>query len=175
LLLALGIEAKDIGHLPLIMSYMKKLEIFSHCLVRTAILRGGILWRLACEKLQNLGDACEVVLEGPTEMAHFTGQRFGINGLQFSDDRLLEEEEGLICEVYKVQTGENILFTNLCVLPNPIIENTTWKDQASEMSWWPKPSAWDNGGLNVGFWSPNCESWYQRRLQSIREGKATGL
>lgn len=41
------------------------------------------------------------------------------------------------------------------------------------MLWWPKPSAWESSGLNVGYWSPDCENWYQRRLQTIRDGNAT--
>ncbi|KAG1891831.1 uncharacterized protein F5891DRAFT_1197342 [Suillus fuscotomentosus] len=34
----------------------------------------------------------------------------------------------------------------------------------------PWPNAWDASGLNVGFWSPRCEDWFQRRLDNIREG-----
>lgn len=44
--------------------------------------------------------------------------------------------------------------------------------QTSDISWWPKPSAWEISGLNIGFWSADCESWFKKRLCDIRSGKA---
>ena len=41
--------------------------------------------------------------------------------------------------------------------------------QFSEKSWWPKQSTWKVSGLNVGHWSRDCETWYQMRLEAIRE------
>lgn len=48
------------------------------------------------------------------------------------------------------------------------LESERYKSQVAEMSWWPKPNAWEKSGLNVGYWSADCESWYQRRLETIR-------
>jgi hypothetical protein len=42
----------------------------------------------------------------------------------------------------------------------------------TELSWWPKASTWRNCGLNVGYWSEDCEAFYQRRLEEIRNGTA---
>ncbi|KIJ34741.1 hypothetical protein M422DRAFT_134740, partial [Sphaerobolus stellatus SS14] len=39
-------------------------------------------------------------------------------------------------------------------------------------SWWPKPTAWGGSGLDVGYWSSECESWYQARIKLISEGTA---
>jgi hypothetical protein len=44
--------------------------------------------------------------------------------------------------------------------------------QVSDSSWWPRPSAWRGSGLNVGYWSPSCEAWFQERLSKIRANKA---
>lgn len=44
--------------------------------------------------------------------------------------------------------------------------------QCAQISWWPKHNVWLNSGLYVGYWSPDCEEWYQRRLQSIVDGNA---
>lgn len=52
-----------------------------------------------------------------------------------------------------------------------MLDSTCYKDQVAEMSWWPKPNAWEKSGLNVGYWSADCESWYQRRLENIRTSK----
>jgi hypothetical protein len=42
--------------------------------------------------------------------------------------------------------------------------------QDSHLSWWPKHSAWIKSGLDVGYWSGNCERWFQIRLENIRLG-----
>jgi hypothetical protein len=42
----------------------------------------------------------------------------------------------------------------------------------SDSSWWPKHSTWIASGLEVGYWSSSCETWYINRLQEIRNGKA---
>lgn len=49
------------------------------------------------------------------------------------------------------------------------------KAQAKELSWWPKASTWENSGLDVGYWSEDCEDFYQRRLEEIRKGEAVLL
>ncbi len=45
--------------------------------------------------------------------------------------------------------------------------------QTKDLSWWPKASTWETCGLNVRYWSPACEEWFQRRLASIRSGEIT--
>lgn len=46
-------------------------------------------------------------------------------------------------------------------------------EQTSHSSWWPKHSAWSLSGLNLGYWAPHCETWFQKRLSEIRAGTAT--
>ncbi|KIJ49397.1 hypothetical protein M422DRAFT_160667, partial [Sphaerobolus stellatus SS14] len=70
----------------------------------------------------------------------------------FWDDSLTEEEIDILCGVYRLQTGNG--------------------NQESYVSWWPRPSAWRGSGLNVGYWSPACESWFKRRLEQIQNGTA---
>jgi hypothetical protein len=40
------------------------------------------------------------------------------------------------------------------------------------MSWWPKPAIWQRGNLDVGYWSHDCEEWFQNRLTYILNGSA---
>ncbi|TFK62070.1 hypothetical protein BDN72DRAFT_748162, partial [Pluteus cervinus] len=61
----------------------------------------------------------------------------------YIDDKLDKKTESIICGVYNVY-------------------------QYPEMSWWPNQSAWDSSGLNAGYWTPDCEDWYQHRLTKIR-------
>ena len=35
--------------------------------------------------------------------------------------------------------------------------------EAAHMSWWPRPGHFDAGGLNVDFWTRDCEKWFQHR------------
>ena len=44
--------------------------------------------------------------------------------------------------------------------------------QTSDISWWPKHSAWAQSGLNIGTWNADCERWYKDRLTRIEEGTA---
>lgn len=39
--------------------------------------------------------------------------------------------------------------------------------QLTIRSWWPRPSAFVGSALEVGWWSPACEAWYQNRLRQI--------
>ena len=33
------------------------------------------------------------------------------------------------------------------------------------------PKQFDDGGLNPGYWTPECERWYQKRVTDINNGK----
>ncbi|KIK58426.1 hypothetical protein GYMLUDRAFT_110556, partial [Collybiopsis luxurians FD-317 M1] len=63
------------------------------------------------------------------------------------DDSLTEEEINLITGTYEIPTG---------------IE-----EQVQLVSWWPRPSTWQDSGLNTGFWSHDTEEWYQTWLKMI--------
>ncbi len=41
-----------------------------------------------------------------------------------------------------------------------------------QASWWPKHATWKGCGLDVGYWSSSCETWFQNRLRAIRNGTA---
>jgi hypothetical protein len=41
-----------------------------------------------------------------------------------------------------------------------------------QVSWWPKHATWEGCGLDVGYWSSSCETWFQNRLRGIRNGTA---
>ncbi|KZP09770.1 hypothetical protein FIBSPDRAFT_759510 [Athelia psychrophila] len=69
------------------------------------------------------------------------------------DDQLTENELNLMSGVYKIFTGPGVY-------------------QEADASWWPKNSTWKTSALDVGYWSPTCEEWYQRRLAGILDGSA---
>ena len=71
---------------------------------RAALLRGGIVWRLAIEVLG--GDWREFAKAGPSEDFIYYGQVFvPPRGDHYYDDGLSSDELDVICGVYKVYTA----------------------------------------------------------------------
>ncbi len=116
---------------------------------RAALLAGGILGRIAKDFISN-----DEVYPGPSHDVFKTGLSFVADGEAaptFWDDALTDDEINLLCGVYKVDTGRG----------------KGDESQLSLISWFPKPVAWEASGLNIGFWSSDCESWYRGRLKEI--------
>ncbi|KAG2108789.1 hypothetical protein BD769DRAFT_1365842 [Suillus cothurnatus] len=114
---------------------------------RAALLHSGILWRLV---LHSLGfDILPSVLIGISQDAVPFGQMLSLNGKTHFDDDLSEEEVDFICGTYYVYMN------NGCI---------------EKLSWWPRPQAWAGSELDVGFWSSQCEDWFQKHLENIRQG-----
>ncbi|KAI5114897.1 hypothetical protein M0805_008805 [Coniferiporia weirii] len=67
------------------------------------------------------------------------------------DDALTEEEEDLICSIYKMYTGNGL--------------------QYKLASWWPWSNVWDHSSMNLGFWSPSTEIWFANWLEKIQNNK----
>jgi len=126
-------------------------EVFVQPFGRAAVLVGGVIWRLAVDTI-----GAEAALQGPTMHAHEFGDLVtDPAGKQFVDDALSEDEMDLLCGKYVIYTGQGI--------------------QTSFKWWWPPHSTWVKGSLFVGYWTPQCERWYQDRLQIIQAGKAQPL
>jgi hypothetical protein len=130
---------------------------------RAALLAGGIVWRLALEAI------CPgIALMGPSDtVAHFGDVLQSPDG-PLVDDSLTEEELNLICGVYDVYTGE--LTSVFMIFPRLILVSGPRGMRTSHSSWWPKQSTWVNSGYNVGYWTAECEKWFQWRLHRILAG-----
>ncbi|KAJ7136974.1 hypothetical protein C8R44DRAFT_608026 [Mycena epipterygia] len=117
---------------------------------RAALFAGGIVGRLA-----RLAADEDLAALGPTNDVLISGVRLwdGRSLTAYWDDMLTDEEIDLICGVYEIGTGASTGFSSF-------------------ISWWPKPNAFSHSGLNTGWWSPNCEKWFQQRLSLIKSGKA---
>lgn len=118
---------------------------------RAAIMKGGLVWRLA---MDSIGDEAEaLVVQGPC--SEDEGHRRYIDiggGSRLWDDEMSEEELDVVCGVYR--------------------EPTPSGERGAALSWWPRPGTFQCFGIWSGFWTPKCEEWYQTRLQEIREGRA---
>jgi hypothetical protein len=44
--------------------------------------------------------------------------------------------------------------------------------QTTDLSWWLKPAMWETSGLNIGYWSEDCERWFLSYLDKCRTGVA---
>ena len=133
---------------------------------RAALLRGGIIWRLAMDAL-GYESALEQVLAGPSaDCVDFGGMpQYLADGSELWDDVLSDEEVDLICGVYKASTGEFLsLRVPLYSLVTMLAVNA---NQTQDLSWWPKFTCWKGCGLDVGYWSIDCETWYVARREAI--------
>ncbi|KAJ7666076.1 hypothetical protein DFH06DRAFT_984622 [Mycena polygramma] len=135
-----------VGHQPTALDYAdyetRRNTFFRSPRGRAALFAGGIIGRLARRNVpENI--AC---LRPPDEVFESGVRLWGGQGqTAYWDDALTEDEIDLICGVYVVAIGQ----------------------QKKAVSWWPKPSAFSSSGLNIGWWSPDCERWFQNRSKEI--------
>ncbi|KAJ7610167.1 hypothetical protein FB45DRAFT_761535, partial [Roridomyces roridus] len=113
---------------------------------RIALQYGGIIDRLARIDISEtdvmLGITDDVLLNGKRlSMKHSTQA--------YWTDQLAESEVDLICG------GSNK------------VSNSA--EQISFRSWWPKPAAWAQASVNVGWWTAQCEEWFKRWVTQITE------
>ncbi|KAJ7668573.1 hypothetical protein DFH06DRAFT_982656 [Mycena polygramma] len=136
-------------------AYQQRLDAYLHSSRgRAALCAGGVIGRLAREIVP---DALVVI--GPSDEVFDTGVRLwdGQGQTAYWDDSLTADEIDLICGVYVVATV-----------------NSADEDgvQKKELSWWPKPGAFSQSGLNIGWWSPDCERWFRKRCKEIKRMQA---
>ncbi|KAK7462120.1 hypothetical protein VKT23_007723 [Stygiomarasmius scandens] len=125
-----------------------KKDLLSTAVGRLALMKGGIIWRLAKDLVP-----VKAVTKGPPSSVRASGVSFGkLKGSFLCEEVLEEPEEELIVGLYKVESR--------------------FPDQPKDLSWWPKASTWRVGNRNFGYWTPDCEKFYQDRLEDIRSGKA---
>ncbi|KIJ33495.1 hypothetical protein M422DRAFT_264603 [Sphaerobolus stellatus SS14] len=118
-----------------------------------ALLAGGIIWHLAMDysdpsRIAQILDSggFEAIKDGIIEIEIPKSQA------TFHQYVLSPEEVDLICGVYHIiqEPGKT----------------------PKQISWWPRPNAWAHSGLDLGYWSSECESWYEEMLNRINEGTA---
>ena len=81
-------------------------RLLSHPYCCTALLHGGIVWRLTLHALKLPANAEISITQGPSEDALARDTTLVLNdGLELFNDALTEEETDLICGVYKWSTG----------------------------------------------------------------------
>jgi hypothetical protein len=132
---------------------------------RAALLRGGIVWRLAVATL-----SFDDVLEGPTTAA--TLQRRGIiirtSDGDLCDDGLSQLELDNICGLYHCLTG--ILFFH----SQPSSNNYIDQGGHALKSWWPTDSNWQNNSQHTR-WTEKSDSFFESRLAALQRGTAVPL
>lgn len=121
-------------------------DIFRSHLGRAALLKGGLVARLA----RDLVGASDV-LSGPEPS---TSEIVGtVDGVQLVDDRLSDYLLDVISGVYYVETAADAKIHQ-------------------HLSWWPKDGVWYSSGYFTEQWSADAETWYQERLRSLESGSA---
>ena len=86
-------------------AYLDRRDTFLQCRYsRAALMKGGIIGRLAREALGDHADT--VIRHGPSDDVLRTGTAIQLGEGYYWDDDLVEDEEQLICGVYKMSTGK---------------------------------------------------------------------
>ncbi len=138
---------------------------------RAALMKGGIMWRLALEVLDEESVILWLERKGEYEFRIETQDRC------FVDDDLSEVELDLIAGVSHVHTSKcGVSVHKLLVLiswtgSGMLGENA----DASGSSWWPKHRTWQQSGYDVGVWTWHNEMWFRRRREAILQGTATPM
>ncbi|PBK83280.1 hypothetical protein ARMGADRAFT_945059 [Armillaria gallica] len=120
--------------------------------VRAALKHGGVIWRLALEETDE-----SYVTSGPTSRVTEVGDyRRTADGDELWDEKLTEDQIDVICGVYKVEREEG---------QGKKGGRDDGRGRLTEhVSWFPKNASWRGCGMDVGFWSSDAETWYQRRV-----------
>lgn len=122
---------------------------------QSALMQGGIVWRLAVESLQSIyqdGVDFEAILFHDSDFV-----------------RLTQQDLGVIVGMYTIWTGKH---PPSCARSQNLILTLTGEASVDkELSWWPQHGQWKQSNIDVLYWSNGCESWYQRRSHGILHGK----
>lgn len=135
---------------------------------RAALLRGGIVWRLAIATL-----SFDDVLEGPTTAA--TLQRWGIvvhgfeDSVDLCDDGLSQLELDIICGLHRCYTGMFFFFFFTVLIHLLTIIFIDQGKNYTSMSWWPTDSNWQKNRRHTR-WTEKSEDFFVRRLAKLRAG-----
>ena len=115
---------------------------------RAALLRGGIVWRLAVATL-----SFDDVLQGPTTAATLQRQGIIVRTSESSDvmcdDGLSQQELDMICGVYHCFTEQ--------------------RSQYGSRSWWPTDSCWQTNAQHTR-WTEKSDKFFKDRLLKLQAG-----
>ncbi|KAJ7752227.1 hypothetical protein DFH07DRAFT_745142 [Mycena maculata] len=114
-----------------------------------ALRSGGVIARIARD------DVClEDGLICPSDYPPDHGVCFwdGRSAESLRDEQLTDDEVDIICGVYHRDPA------------------SAGNRQITSRSWWPRPHSFAKSALNVGWWTPACEHFYQGRLQKFDDG-----
>jgi hypothetical protein len=136
---------------------------------RAALLRGGILWRLAVGHT-SIHDA----LHGPNTWTLSRRGGFSVgdpdSGEIFGDDDLSPLDEQLLCGAFLLYTGKLLLFVfrfNFGIL---ITRWSGYGNQTATVSYFPLPSTYDASGENYGIWTERAEDEHQKWEAAVQNG-----
>ncbi|KAJ7150595.1 hypothetical protein C8R43DRAFT_951557 [Mycena crocata] len=75
---------------------------------------------------------------------------------------LSDNEIDLVCGVHHIGTGHMRNVGDRAHRPD-----VAEQEQTRTVSWWPKPGAWARGSLDGAWWTPQCEDFFQKRLNQF--------
>lgn len=136
---------------------------------RVALMKGGIVWRLAVETL-----GLEQLFTDPNVFAPVQFQIPVVGGTLVDDD-LSDDELAMICGVHCIINSKFIRnkFKIIWVLDRltQLVDHSL-RSGVSDSSWWPKYSTWRGSGFDYGYWTWDNELWFRERRAHVQAGNA---
>ncbi|KAF7307603.1 hypothetical protein MIND_00555500 [Mycena indigotica] len=123
---------------------------------RVALFQGGFVARIARMVIPNYQEVIRS-LQGETVPEYGVFLADIPYGGSLWYQALTPSEIDLVLGVYMVETGQ----------PD---DSDKYGAQVKYASFWPTLAAFQSSGLSVGWWSPNCERWFQKRLMELQGG-----
>ncbi|KAK7006430.1 hypothetical protein R3P38DRAFT_2555847 [Favolaschia claudopus] len=147
--------------------YICLLEKFLHSpRGRLALQAGGVVARLA--RLVILDSRLELTAEDVDVETAEEHLKKGETSVFYH--RLTSAEEDLILGVYSIKMSKFLYF--LTSSPDQLNHIDPSGHQEKRVSWWPQAGAFFNSELNVGWWTQDCENWFQEILGQFRKNTA---
>ncbi|CAK5265551.1 unnamed protein product [Mycena citricolor] len=125
---------------------------------RLALQAGGIVARLA----RLIIDDPELDLRTEFVDVEIAEECLKFNDTSFYYHALTKEEEDLVLGVYSIEM-------------NQLHSGARNGHQEKRVSWWPQAGAFFSSGLSVGWWTPDCERWFQDILLEMEQNRAVLL
>ncbi|EKM79079.1 hypothetical protein AGABI1DRAFT_39932 [Agaricus bisporus var. burnettii JB137-S8] len=124
-------------------------KIMSSPRARAALMRGGFARRVGLQYMK----CCEA-LRGPCGTHDNPKYMFvakNVNGVEYVDDELSDEEYNMLCGVYIQFTGNGL--------------------HVAKVSWFPQSWVFEGSGLDLGRWTEYAERFWEKRTEAMLNEK----
>ncbi|CAK5284660.1 unnamed protein product [Mycena citricolor] len=159
----------------------RELLLFNATTVMHIFRRHFKTWSELIELLHDLGAPFEICVSAPTFGASsYNADLYRFAGLGVRPQGYIPSPQDLLAywdlaRRFLLSPRGRLALQAGGVIAHCLNRNAPSGHQEKRVSWWPQPGTFFTSGLNVGWWTPDCEQWFQSVLKQMRENKAVVL